>query len=170
MQVVLLEGIDGARKRIELAMASLRMDKPSRPRLSTVYDISTVLTDVAHVGSMVMVVSKLSSTSFDAQVAFDEMQQRAEAVNSVGSRICSFQLYVSKVRNIIRQQQKSHKGGECDTNVIMSIQQDFSSVLYFLPIEQLLFHVLGCSLETAMATSTSTEHQYRTATNTMALF
>jgi hypothetical protein len=89
-----------------------------------VYDISTVLTDVARVGSMVTVVSKLSSTSSDAQVAFDEMQQRAEAVNSVGSWICSFRLYISKDRNIVRQQQKSHKGGECDTDVIMSIQQD----------------------------------------------
>jgi hypothetical protein len=37
------------------------------------YDLSTVITDVARVGSVVNVASKLSSASFDAQLALDEM-------------------------------------------------------------------------------------------------
>ncbi|TKW30346.1 hypothetical protein SEVIR_2G030200v4 [Setaria viridis] len=41
---------DGEEKRIDVTMAPLRMAKPSKPLLSTAYDLSTVLTDVARVG------------------------------------------------------------------------------------------------------------------------
>jgi len=41
---------DGEQKRVDVTMAPLRMAKPSRPLLSTAYDLSTVLTDVARVG------------------------------------------------------------------------------------------------------------------------
>ncbi|KAG2631435.1 hypothetical protein PVAP13_2NG031300 [Panicum virgatum] len=41
---------DGDRKQIDVTMAPLKMAKPSRPLLSTAYDLSTVLTDVACVG------------------------------------------------------------------------------------------------------------------------
>jgi hypothetical protein len=58
---------DDEERRVDVTMASLRMAKPSSPLLSTVF------TDVARVGSVVNVASKLSSTSFDAQVVLDEM-------------------------------------------------------------------------------------------------
>jgi YD repeat-containing protein len=64
---------DGEGRRVDVTMASLRMTKPSRPLLDIVYDLSTVITDEARVGSVVNVASKLSSASFDAQVALDEM-------------------------------------------------------------------------------------------------
>nr|CAB3451860.1 unnamed protein product [Digitaria exilis] len=41
---------DGEEKRIDVTMAPLKMAKPSKPLLSIVYDLSTVLTDVARVG------------------------------------------------------------------------------------------------------------------------
>jgi hypothetical protein len=83
--------------------------------------------------------SQSASTLIDAQVAFDEMQQSAEAVNSIGSGVSSFQLYISKDRNIVRQQQKSHKGGECDTKVIKSIQQDLVQFCISFPLSNCCF-------------------------------
>lgn len=67
---------DGEGKRVNMASAFLRMAKPSRSLLSTAYDLSTMLTDVPCIGSLVTTASKISSASFDAQVVFDEMQQR----------------------------------------------------------------------------------------------
>lgn len=41
---------DGEGRRINVTLAPLKMAKPAKPLLSTAYDLSTVLTDVAHVG------------------------------------------------------------------------------------------------------------------------
>jgi hypothetical protein len=60
---------------VGVAMASLGTDKPSWQLPSTKYDFSTMLTDVARIGVMVTVASKLASTSLDAHVVFDEMAQ-----------------------------------------------------------------------------------------------
>jgi hypothetical protein len=64
---------DDEERCVDVTMASLRMAKPSSPLLSTAYNLSTVFTNVARVGSVVNVASKLCSTSFDAQAVLDEM-------------------------------------------------------------------------------------------------